>query len=221
MHRIRPQDTQASCHVYAVRRPVPRLVHGVERRLLYPDPDPDPDPEQGRKEGIEMTTNDTYVSDRRFRPAASVGEVIDWLKTHRYVWYQAPMDYSPSRVSLTSKLQLWKRSPLRFAFSVESINTWANPSLRLRIDEGHLDRIRIPFERWHHGITATLTHVRYVGRAKPAIVLNQSNGYHLEMSVRHAINFAKHKAMRLTVTRGNRTRILVPAHPPISGERNF
>ena len=169
-----------------------------------------------------MTTNDTYVSDRRFRPAASVSEAIEWLKNHRYLWYQAPMDHGPSRLSLTSKLQLWKRSPLRFAVSVESVNTWANPSLRFRIDEGHLDRIRIPFDRWHHGITATLTHVRYVGRAKPAIVLNQSNGYHLEMSgVRHAVNFAKRQAMRLTVTRGNRTRILVPAHPPISGERNF
>ena len=165
-----------------------------------------------------MTTNDTYVSDRRFRPAASVSEAIEWLKTHRYVWYQAPMDIHVTRVSLTSKLRLWKRSPLRFAVSGE-LN---NYNERFRIDEGHLDRIRIPFERWHHGITATLTHVRYVGRAKPAIVLHQSNGYHLEMSgVRHAINFARRQAMRLTVTRGNRTRILVPAHPPISGERNF
>jgi hypothetical protein len=37
----------------------------------------------------------------------------------------------------------------------------------------------------------------------------------------HAVNFAKQQAMQLKVRYGKRERILVPAHPPISGERNF
>ena len=44
-----------------------------------------------RKEGIEMTTND-YISDRRFRTAASVSEAIEWLKT------DSPIVWDPFRV---------------------------------------------------------------------------------------------------------------------------
>lgn len=162
------------------------------------------------------------ISDRRFRPEPmTASEAIEWLKTHRYVWYQAPMDHGPKYVRLTSKLKTWKRSPERFSVSGE-----LNYFERFTIDNGHLDRLRMPFELWHHGIKATLSHVKYVGRDKPTIVLHQSNGFHLEMAgVKHAINFAKRSAMELTVTswfRGNkRTRVLVPAREPISGERNF
>lgn len=162
------------------------------------------------------------IPNRRFRPEPMTAlEAIEWLSTHRYVWYHTPMDHSPVKVWCTSKLKLWKRDPQRFSVGVEGSGTMADPSLRFRIDNGHLGRLVIPFPLWHHGITATVSHVNYVGR-KHVIVLHQSNGFHLEMgSLSHAINFAKRQAMRLTVRWGKRERILVPAHPPISGERRF
>lgn len=161
--------------------------------------------------------NTPYISDRRFR-LANVTEAIEWLKTHRYVWYHAPMDIGPRKVYLTSKLKLWKKSPERFAVSAE-LNDYNE---RFVIDNDHLDRLRIPFDQWHHGITATVSHVRYQGDTKRHIVLHQSNGYHLDMSnLSHAINFARRQAMQLTARYGDRKRILVPAHAPISGERNF
>ncbi len=169
----------------------------------------------------------SVIANRRFREEPpNAMEAIEWLKTHRYIWYQAPMDSGPRRLSLTSKLQLWKRDPKRFAVSVESSGTFADPGLRFRIDNAHLDRLRIPYEQWHHGISATLTHQQYVGSTKRYLVLNQSNGYHLQMSnVKHAIAFARSSAIELSVIawyRGKRlVRTLVPARAPISGERNF
>lgn len=156
------------------------------------------------------------IPDRRFRPEPmTAAEAIEWLKTHRYVWYQAPMDHSPCRLFLSSKLKTWKRDASRFEVSAELPGCGRDV---VRIDNEHLDRLRMPFAEWHHGITATVSHVRYVGREKRAIVLHQSNGYHLEMSsLSHAINFAKRQAMQLKVGK----RVLVPAHAPISGERTF
>lgn len=129
------------------------------------------------------------------------------------------MDHSPSIVYCTSKLKLWKRAPERFSIGVET------QELKFRIDNDHLSRLRMPFELWHHGISATVSHVDYVGQ-KHVIVLHQSNGYHLHMSsLKHAINFAKRQAMQLSVRRvgrkGDRVRVLVPKYPPISGERQF
>lgn len=156
------------------------------------------------------------IPNRRFRPEPMTAiEAIEWLKSHRYTWYQAPMDHRVSPVFITSKLKLWKRSPELFSIGVET------NECKFRIDNEHLDRLRMPFPLWHHGIEAIVSHVNYVGRPR-AIVLYQSNGFHLDMgSLSHAINFAKRQAMRLTVRYGKRERILVPAHAPISGERTF
>ncbi len=160
------------------------------------------------------------IPDRRFRPESMTAqEAIAWLKAHRYVWYQAPMDHSPRKVWCTSKLKLWKRQPDRFSVGVETNAGWDN--LRFRIDNDHLDRLILPFDLWHHGISATVSHVRYVGQPR-AIVLHQSNGFHLSMgSLSHAVNFARRQSMQLSVRYGRRERILVAAVPPISGERTF
>lgn len=160
------------------------------------------------------------IPNRRFRPEPmTASEAIDWFKTHNYIWYHAPMDISPKKLWVESKLKLWKRDAERFAVSVELPTGWTPETLR--IDNGHLDRLRLPFDLWHHGITATVSHVKYVGQPR-CIVLHQSNGYHLQMSnLSHAINFAKRQAMQLTARYGKRTRILVKAHAPISGERTF
>jgi len=162
------------------------------------------------------------IPDRRFRPEPMTAlEAIEWLSTHRYVWYKAPMDYNVTRLHFkpSAKLKLWKRDAERFSIACEfSID---GRYQTLHVDNGHLDRLRLPFDKWHHGITATVSHVDYVGQ-RHVIVLHQSNGYHLHMSsLSHAVNFAKRKAMQLKVRYGKRERILVPAHPPISGERNF
>lgn len=163
------------------------------------------------------------IPNRRFRPEPMTAtEAIAWLETHRYVWYQAPMDIHVTRLFVKpgAKLKRWKRSPERFSIACEfSVDGHYQT---LHVDKGHLDRLRMPFALWHHGITATVSHVRYVGRPKRAIVLHQSNGFHLEMSsLDHAIHFAKRQAMQLKARYGRRERILVPAHPPISGERTF
>ena len=160
------------------------------------------------------------IPDRRFRPEPmTASEAIAWLQAHRYIWYQAPMDHSPRKVHCTSALRLWTRSPGRFSGGVQVLTDGGE--LRFQVNENHLDRLRMPFYRWHHGITATVSHVDYVGKPHQ-IVLSQSNGFHLAMaSLSHAVNFAKHKAMQLTVGCGRRSRVLVPARPPISGEVNF
>ena len=93
------------------------------------------------------------------------------------------------------------------------------------IDNEHLDRLRLPFYRWHHGISATVSHVDYIGRPH-VIVLHQSNGFHLEMrNLEQAILFARRQAIQLAAERrgrdGVRRRVLVPAYPPISGELTF
>ncbi len=167
-------------------------------------------------------SDSTLIPNRRFRPEPmDASEAIDWFQSHNYVWYHAPMDISPRKLWTKSKLKTWKREPERFEVSVEMpIDGWGKPET-LRIDNGHLDRLVMPFDLWHHGIEATVHHVDYVGKPH-VIVLSQSNGYHLEMSsLRHAVNFAKRQAMRLTVRRGNKRRVLVAARPPISGERSF
>src|SRR4026208_888648 len=98
------------------------------------------------------------IPNRRFRPEPMTAqEAIAWLESHRYIWYQAPMDHSPRRVFTTSRLKRWKRTPERFSIGVET------QECRFRIDNGHLDRLRFPFPLWHHGITATVSHVDYVG----------------------------------------------------------
>ncbi len=171
----------------------------------------------------QATSPSALIPDRRFRPEPmNATEAIAWLQSHRYIWYHAPMDFAPRKLWCKSKLKLWKRSPGRFEVSVELPADFGYRPETLRIDNTHLSRLVLPFELWHHGITASVSHVKYVGHAKRSIVLHQSNGYHLEMSsLSHAINFAKRQAMQLSVHCGRRQRILVPAHPPISGERNF
>lgn len=164
------------------------------------------------------------IPNRRFRPEPMTTlEAIEWLKTHRYVWYQAPMDHSPRRLFTSSKVKTWKRAPERFQVSVElplEFGAGNRPDILL-LNEEHLDRLRMPFELWHHGVKATVSHVNYVG-SPHRIVLHQSNGFHLDMnSLDHAMHFARTKHMELTVVRGKRTRVLVPACEPISGERNF
>lgn len=159
------------------------------------------------------------VESRRFNPdSPTTTQAIEWLKTHRYVWFQTDWQSGPRRLDCTSRLQLWKRGE-RFAVTVE-VND-VRGYRRMRLTESDVSNLRLPFDLWHHGITATVSRVHYVGRS-PAIVLHQSNGFHLEMSsLGHAINFAKRSAMQLTVKRGRRTRVLVPARAPISGEQIF
>lgn len=175
----------------------------------------------------------------RFRPEPmSTQEAIQWLQTHSYVWYKAPMDIAPRKVWLTSKLKLWKRSSRRFAVSAECSQGFES-TLRFRIDEGHLGRLLLPNALWWHGITATVGHTFHIGpysnviseRSRgslrkygswtgseyvPApilraeITVHQSNGYHLPMrSLAEAISFAKHQNIRLVVQRGRRSRVLV------------
>jgi hypothetical protein len=162
--------------------------------------------------------------DRRFRPEPMTAqEAIDWLKTHRYVWYQVPMDLSPVKLHCSSKLKLWKRDASRFQVSLEMPYQFGcgNRPEVIRLDNSHLDRLRLPFPLWHHGVKATVAHVDYVGK-KHVICLSQSNGYHLNMpDLRSAINHARGKAMELTARYGKRVRVLVPAREPISGERQF
>ena len=43
-----------------------------------------------------------------------------------------------------------------FSVRVESAGTMSDPSLRFTVDNGHLDRLRLPFAEWHHGIRATV-----------------------------------------------------------------
>ena len=94
-----------------------------------------------------------FVPDRRFRPEPMTGaEAIEWIQAHRYVWYQAPMDMSPRKVYCTSVLKTWKRDANRFSVGVE-VNTGCGENLRFRVDNGHLDRLRMPFTLWHHGIS--------------------------------------------------------------------
>lgn len=173
------------------------------------------------------------IPDRRFRPEPMAArEILAWLETHDYVWYQAPGDYAVRRVLLNSKVKLWKRDPERFEVSAQWYGDVAQGGQRntrtsvFKLTNEHLGCLRMPFPLWHHGITATLTHIQYQGWDKRAIVLNQSNGFHLEMTgLKHAIAHARHSAMELTVTAWfhgkKRTRVLVPAREPISGERTF
>lgn len=178
------------------------------------------------------------IPNRRFRhEPMTAQEAIDWLQSHSYVWYQAPMDHSPRRVSCT-RLKLWKRSPERFSVKAE---VWSDGTeLRFVIDNEHLDRIRMPFELWHHGIAADVQHEHVLANGyvshdskrgllkrgeailKTRVVLNQSNGFHLRFDkLAHAVSFARGKAMELTVRYGRKVRVLVAACAPISGERNF
>jgi hypothetical protein len=177
----------------------------------------------------------THLPYERFRRDISATEAIEWLKTHRYVWYHAPMDIAPRRLYVTSKLKLWARDKERFAVSVEHLAGY--DTLRFRIDNNHLDRIRIPNERWHHGITASVYHehelssgtvsdatrgyLRKYGvidqcRQLPAtitrtrVTVHQSNGYCLPFDkLSHAISFCKRQNIRLTARYGRRTRVLV------------
>jgi hypothetical protein len=159
------------------------------------------------------------IPDRRFRPEPMTAkEAIEWCKTHKHVWYQAPMHLSPIRLDLSSKLKTWKKSPERFEISA---TTYSGEKLVIRIDNGHLDCLRMPHDLWHHGISAVVHHVDYVGH-RHQIVVSQSNGFHLQfVKLAHAITFARIQSMELTAKRGKRTRILVPAVAPISGERGF
>ena len=72
------------------------------------------------------------------------------------------MDHSPRKVYCTSQLKTWKSDASRFSVGVK-VNTGCGENLRFRIDNEHLDRLRVPFTLWHHGITATVSHVDYVG----------------------------------------------------------
>jgi hypothetical protein len=161
------------------------------------------------------------VPDRRFRPEPMTGpEAIMWMRFHIYVWYQAPGMIDPQKAYLVGKLKTWVREPGRFRVKVETAG------IKFFLDETDLAHLRLPFPLWHHGVSASLYHQQYVGHEKRSIVLRQSNGFHLQMNdVRHACNFARRASMELTVTiwRGGKrkTRVLVPAVAPISGERNF
>lgn len=175
----------------------------------------------------------------RFRETpTTAAEAIAWLNSHRYVWYKAPMDISPRKVWLTSKVKTWKRSPGKFSVGVE-VTMGFEPNLRFRIDQEHLDRILIPNPLWWHGITATVGHTFHIGPhsnvisersrgslrkhgswtgseyvpapiLKTEITVHQSNGFHLPFSkLAHAIEFCKRQNIRLTVRHGRRTRVMV------------
>lgn len=93
----------------------------------------------------------------RFRQDTITGaDVLAWLSTHRYIWYHAPMDIGPRKVYCTSKVKTWKRDAGRFAVTVECQDGF--DTLRFRVDEAHVDRIRIPHAAWWHGITAHACH---------------------------------------------------------------
>src|SRR5208282_5643211 len=99
-----------------------------------------------------MGASMTLIPNRRFRPEPMTAlEAIEWLQTHRYVWYQAPMDYQPVKLYMkpAAKLKLWKRNPERFSIACEfSVD---GRYQTLHVDNDHLDRLRLPFELWHHG----------------------------------------------------------------------
>lgn len=173
----------------------------------------------------------------RFRQCTlTVTDVVQWLKTHRWIYYQAPMDTSPRKVYATSKVKTWKRDAGRFEVSVEC-NQGFEPTLRFRIDAGHLGRLRIPNAEWWHGLTATVQHEHVLDRGtvscdsrgslarygvldgctqvtvrivKTRIAIHQSNGYWLTFDkLSHAVTFAKRQNIRLTANWGNRTKTLV------------
>ena len=73
-----------------------------------------------------------------FKPVTAA-EFFTWIETHDFIWYHAPMDVHPSRIWLRSKIQRWKRDLDRFSVMVEKPGL-----LRFRIDNSHLDRLRIP-----------------------------------------------------------------------------
>ena len=70
---------------------------------------------------------------------ATAQEFFAWLKTHDWFWYHPPMDVHPSRVWVRGKLRRWKRDLDRFEIVVEKPGL-----LKFRIDNAHLNRIRIP-----------------------------------------------------------------------------
>jgi hypothetical protein len=182
----------------------------------------------------------------RFKQGASAIEIAEWVKTHRYVWYHAPMDSTPRKLYMTSQLKTWKRDGARWAVSVECHNGFQE-TLRFRIDETHADRIRIPHAQWWHGITARVMHEHDLGgqlisnetrgylrrygiwnaskaQNEPRAILAtrvailQSNGCYLRFDkLAHAVNFAKRKNIRLTAARGQRVRVLV-AERAMNGE---
>jgi hypothetical protein len=82
------------------------------------------------------------MNDLRDMHRPTVPELLRWLANHTHVWYLAPMDTRPVPVYRRGKIKTWARDPKRFAFTVEA------PSLRFRIDEGHLSRIYIPNNTW-------------------------------------------------------------------------
>ncbi len=166
----------------------------------------------------------------RFQRGASPATVIEWLKTHRYIYVQAPFDSSPVRCYCNSKLKLWKRDPTRFSVTVQSYHAGNEVHT---IDNGVLDRICIPNPLWWHGLTATVRHYWHVGEFSNVIAygplgylvregknprqktveLHQDNGYVLPFrTLEHAVNHCKRHNIRLSVMVGRRTRVLVAEH---------
>jgi hypothetical protein len=119
------------------------------------------------------------LPNRRFRQDLTASEVIAYAREHKYVWYQAPMDYDTKRLYLTTAVKLWKRSPERFAFSVHCYD-W-NGEYRLRFDETHLDRFRVPNPQWFHGMFATVNHA-----------CNLDNGYTADVPGREILKRGMH-----------------------------
>lgn len=182
----------------------------------------------------------------RFKQDATPAECIAWVKTHRYVWYHAPMDTGPRRLGFTSKVMTWQRQPDRFAVTVQYYDSGEN--IRFRIDNEHLDRLRIPNALWWHGITATVHHQHKLSNGfvslasrgsikqrgiridcgnlpveilSTKVTVHQSNGYWLPFDkLAYAIEFCKQKNIRLTAGRGRRIKVLV-SEKPEPGERNW
>lgn len=145
-----------------------------------------------------MTTN---LPNTRFygcgnhSPALTVAQVLAWVATHKFIWYKAPLNISPEFVRITSQVKTWKRNPNRFEFTIQS------GDCKYRIDEKHLDRLRLEYPEWHHGITARLETVRYVGNVNDILCLHQSNGFVHNFDLNDldgAIRFAKSQNMTLT-----------------------
>lgn len=184
-----------------------------------------------------MTTDDLPF--KRFMRGVSAQAAIEWIKTHSYIWLQGPMDYTPSKCFINSRLKTWKQDPDRFSITVQSHHC----ALEVHtIDNDVLDRICIPHKLWWHGITAIVRHAHNLsdgflshatrgyhrtqgpGRTDSGlggvrilstyVELCQSNGFVLKFdSLKSAIHFAKMKNYRLSATYGRRTRVLHMEHP--------
>jgi hypothetical protein len=68
----------------------------------------------------------------------TLGELFTWVKTHKYVYYQGPMDHSPA-IALVSRYTINNINPEASRFTL-----WSRGTQSFDADRQHFDRFRIP-----------------------------------------------------------------------------